>query len=499
MVFTVLLLCTSIAACFPSDFSTTTLFPGIAGSTPAKPGTTSTGTTVSTVTTVGSSAPSTGTIPVIPPTTITTAPPQATTRPQATTTSPVIPSDTVIVPGTSTTVPVIPTTAPTMPSTTLPPTVTTVPTQPTTVPTVPAPTTKPTFTTTPIVVPTTKPTEPPEPPEPPVPTGWKQENGKWYFLDQNGQYTLGFAKINGGTYYFDFDGSMHTGWLELQGKHYFFSTGGLMRTGWILHEGSYYYLNADGTMHTGWLELSGNRYYMSNDGTMYTGWMIQGGEQFYFKENGIMAKGMVVIDGVKNYFTSSGAYIMLVNPWNTLPEGYEPDLVAMTKYKNDVQQVDARCFDDLMKMLDDCKRAGCSAVVISSYRSLEKQQSLYEKRVKRFMNEGYSRAEAEVLAAQVVAVPGTSEHHLGLAVDIVDNSNWNLDESQANTKAQKWLMENSWQYGFILRYPVGKTEVTGIIYEPWHYRYVGKEVAKEIHDLGVTLEEYLQMLTDETT
>ena len=90
-----------------------------------------------------------------------------------------------------------------------------------------------------------------------------------------------------------------------------------------------------------------------------------------------------------------------------------------------------------------------------------------------------------------MAVPGTSEHQLGLALDIVDRSNQNLDESQEDTAVQQWLMKHSWEYGFILRFPTGKSDVTGIIYEPWHYRYVGKEAAKEIYDRGICLEEYL--------
>ena len=99
------------------------------------------------------------------------------------------------------------------------------------------------------------------------------------------------------------------------------------------------------------------------------------------------------------------------------------------------------------------------------------------------------------MAATEVAMPGTSEHQLGLALDIIDNRNWNLDESQASMPTQQWLMENSWRYGWILRYPNEKSEITGIIYEPWHYRYVGKTVAAEIYNLGVCLEEYLQSLT----
>ena len=122
---------------------------------------------------------------------------------------------------------------------------------------------------------------------------------------------------------------------------------------------------------------------------------------------------------------------------------------------------------------------------------------MYENRVQRFMNQGYKRAEAERLAAQVVAVPGTSEHHLGLAVDIVDAKWPYLEEEQEDMPAQKWLMEHCWEYGFILRYPKNTTSETGIIYEPWHYRYVGKELAKEIHESGLTLETYLNNLTEE--
>ena len=112
-------------------------------------------------------------------------------------------------------------------------------------------------------------------------------------------------------------------------------------------------------------------------------------------------------------------------------------------------------------------------------------------------NPSLSREEAEIEAAKTVAIPGTSEHQLGIAVDIIDTQNWSLVEEQENLEGQQWLMENCWRYGFILRYPKGTTDITGIIYEPWHYRYVGLELAQEIHGLGITLEEYLDMLTEE--
>ena len=120
---------------------------------------------------------------------------------------------------------------------------------------------------------------------------------------------------------------------------------------------------------------------------------------------------------------------------------------------------------------------------------------LFDRKMYYYTALGYEKAEAIVLAGQSVAVPGTSEHQLGLALDIVDTSNWSLNDSQAETPAQQWLIEHSWEYGWILRYPDGKSDITGIIYEPWHYRYVGRQVAAEIHELGLCLEEYLEMLT----
>ena len=105
--------------------------------------------------------------------------------------------------------------------------------------------------------------------------------------------------------------------------------------------------------------------------------------------------------------------------------------------------------------------------------------------------EGLPEEEATEEAGTVVAVPGTSEHQIGLALDIVSSEYMNLDEKQMETEDQQWLMENSWKYGFILRYPLDKSDITGIIFEPWHYRYVGKKAAKEIYEQDITLEEYL--------
>ena len=117
---------------------------------------------------------------------------------------------------------------------------------------------------------------------------------------------------------------------------------------------------------------------------------------------------------------------------------------------------------------------------------------MFDNQVEKWKKQGYSEDEAKIEAGRLVAVPGTSEHQLGLALDIVDISYQILDEKQEDTPAQQWLLENSWKYGFILRYPKDKTDITKISYEPWHYRYVGEKAAKEIFDRKICLEEYLE-------
>lgn len=179
--------------------------------------------------------------------------------------------------------------------------------------------------------------------------------------------------------------------------------------------------------------------------------------------------------------------LILVNKWNLLPENHNPSL---TQLKNG-HAIDERAYPDLQNMMDDCRAAGLNPLICSSYRTMDKQKKLYKNKVGEYLAQGYSQEDAEAAAGEVVAVPGTSEHQLGLALDIVDVANQVLDERQENTEVQKWLMKNSWKYGFILRYPTDKSDITGISYEPWHYRYVGKEAAKEIYEAGICLEEYL--------
>lgn len=180
--------------------------------------------------------------------------------------------------------------------------------------------------------------------------------------------------------------------------------------------------------------------------------------------------------------------LTLVNYENTIPENWKVNLVRL----NNGQSVDRRIYKDLMDMLQAAKKEGLNPLICSSYRTYKKQEDLYQNKVKKYLNQGYSKTEALDKAAFWVARPQTSEHQLGLAVDIVSLKNQRLDHQQENTAEQHWLIQNSWKYGFILRYPTNKNNITKVGYEPWHYRYVGKVHAKKIKELGVCLEEYIE-------
>ena len=184
-------------------------------------------------------------------------------------------------------------------------------------------------------------------------------------------------------------------------------------------------------------------------------------------------------------------YLKLVNAKNPMTQEDVPEVATETIDSNGYQ-VDARIMGDLEDMFAAARAAGRNPGICSAFRAWETQEYLYQNKIQRVMSEeGLPEDQAAVEAGTVVAVPGTSEHQIGLALDIVSSEYMNLDEKQMETEDQQWLMENSWKYGFILRYPLDKSDITGIIFEPWHYRYVGKEAAKEIYEQDITLEEYL--------
>lgn len=155
---------------------------------------------------------------------------------------------------------------------------------------------------------------------------------------------------------------------------------------------------------------------------------------------------------------------------------------------------DARAASALEAMLEAARDDGVSLYITSAWRSRAYQAELYENRVYRFQLQGYSREEAEVLGATIVARPGTSEHELGLSADLLTGEYQVLDSGFAETEAYAWLQEHCTEFGFIERYPQGKGELTGIIWEPWHYRYVGRDVAEYITENDLCLEEYLDQV-----
>lgn len=182
--------------------------------------------------------------------------------------------------------------------------------------------------------------------------------------------------------------------------------------------------------------------------------------------------------------------LKLVNFEHTLDKTFEPAELAEV---NNGYVADSRIVEATNKMIADARaKDNVRIIALSAYRDYEYQMELYENKVQRLQQEkGYSVTKAREEAKTVVAYPGTSEHQLGLALDLVDARHVKLDESQENTDAYKWLYEHCDEYGFIVRYPNGKTDITGIIYEPWHFRYVGEEAAKFIMENNITLEEYL--------
>lgn len=174
--------------------------------------------------------------------------------------------------------------------------------------------------------------------------------------------------------------------------------------------------------------------------------------------------------------------LILVNKWHYVPKDYNVDLISLSNGES----VDNRIYPDLQKMLDTARSEGVHPIVKSGYRTKDEQQILMEDKIAAYKASGYSDQDAVNEAEGWVAIPGTSEHQLGIAVDL------NADSIKStNQEVYEWLENNSYKFGFIRRYNGGKKELTGVYEEPWHYRYVGFEAAKEISSQGVCLEEYL--------
>lgn len=174
--------------------------------------------------------------------------------------------------------------------------------------------------------------------------------------------------------------------------------------------------------------------------------------------------------------------LLLVNATHPIPEGYAVRL----KEVSEGQYVDVRIWRELQQMFEDARADGIYPTVRESFRTAQRQQEIMDSYIASYEAAGASHENAVAKALKIVAVPGTSEHQIGLAIDVNTEKG-----ASAKTATWKWFRENCARYGFILRYPEDKTKITGISYEPWHFRYVGVEAATEIMEKGICLEEYL--------
>ena len=180
--------------------------------------------------------------------------------------------------------------------------------------------------------------------------------------------------------------------------------------------------------------------------------------------------------------------LILVNKQNPVPADYDYQLT----YLNDSQQLDKRIVGQVAKLLGAAKEDGIELMICSAYRSFDRQTTLFNNKMDKLMKAGMSYFDAYRTASFSVTVPGTSEHQL----DIITPGYTDLNSGFAETEAGKWLKENAPDHGFILRYPEGKEYITGIIFEPWHFRYVGVENARYMTEHGLVLEEYVELLSD---
>lgn len=186
--------------------------------------------------------------------------------------------------------------------------------------------------------------------------------------------------------------------------------------------------------------------------------------------------------------------LILVNPWLALPENFTPDLVEV----DNEQRIDARIVDAWYAWKEAALAAGHRLFFASGYRNEELQRTNFNNTYQSYINQGYSEEEALSMTKDYLTEPGHSEHHTGLALDIVDEE-WivagrGLETEYETQASQQWLVDNMVDYGFILRYPLGKEDITGIQYEPWHFRYVGSDNATFMADNNLVLEEYIELL-----
>lgn len=187
--------------------------------------------------------------------------------------------------------------------------------------------------------------------------------------------------------------------------------------------------------------------------------------------------------------TADAADLLLVNKTHPLDSAWKPNLIRIREYG---VEVDSSIADHLREMLAAGEKKGLSFWIASAYRSTQRQRELLDEDIEALIHKGYSYSEAYEEVVRETTPVGCSEHATGLAVDIVAKDYQILDEKQGRTDEILWLQQNCSRYGFILRYPEGKEDITKVSYESWHFRYVGVEAAEEIMSQGLTLEEYME-------
>lgn len=178
--------------------------------------------------------------------------------------------------------------------------------------------------------------------------------------------------------------------------------------------------------------------------------------------------------------------LIVVNCNNPIPKNFNPSIVDFKEV-----QVSNIMKDSLYKMINDASKEGINLWISSAYRSINRQTELYNREVEAQKKNNHNIEEAKRLAAKVVAEPGTSEHNTGLAVDFNG-----VRDDFFKSKEYNWLEKNSAKYGFILRYKKEKSDITNVIFEPWHFRFVGEEHAKAMNEKDMCLEEYINYLNN---
>ncbi len=310
--------------------------------------------------------------------------------------------------------------------------------------------------------------------EPEVKYSNEWAGGKWYDYDGSRTYCFdGEWKCDADGWWYEDNSGWYaeSEWQKIDGKYYYFTSTGYMDYS-EYRDG--YWLGSDGA----WDEKSYGGHWCENG----NGWWYTDASGWYPADQYLWIDGVIYWFDASGYLDSESWALILVNRYNPVPAGYSVSLTTLSNGK----QIDSRIYWPLQNMFDAARASGLNMYVREGYRTRADQQAIMDSRIANYQSQGYSYSKAVQLAKQYVAVPGTSEHELGICVDI------NAVNSADSDAVYAWLDRNAYKYGFIKRYPENKSDITGISYEPWHYRYVGKTAAAEIYNWGICLEEYLQ-------